>query len=1198
MSELLGIEERNSAFQNRLRTLCIVNKGHKDLRAFLEDSYKIFLSEVEPAIHEHAVIKVSTCFGAIFEKVTISLDGEKKEQEKLYIHSSVQTLDIESSVGEFYRDTVTDFVLQKVENIQLRGSGFRLSEIKELTIQINSYDPFGGSSYIELPKFLKNKKAIINVKNNDNQCFKYAIWSALSHASEETEQSRKIKNAERVSKYENCEHEHELNFTGINFPVELKSITKFEELNPSISINVYMFDEKRKLVQPVRLTRELKIKHIHLLLLGEPQNEADEIDLFDYNDDDYYNYEDHDEDMYEVGTIQSKNDITSQRNMHYCWIKNLSALLSHRSTNRKKKIFCDRCLNHFTEKSILEAHQLVCLNQNEYRIEMPTTEDNLIQFENYSKQMRVPFVIYADVESILKKPDVQFCRTETTKAYQQHEVFSIGYYLKCSYDNSKSFYRSMRSLDCIDWFVKELQSIAFEVEEIYENIIPMKKLTSFETMNFQSAETCHICGNMLGKDRVLDHCHFTGEYRGAAHTNCNLQLKKPRFIPVVFHNLAKYDAHFIIKTLATKIPGMVQVIPRNEELYVSFTKTIPSSRDKNFSNHMKLRFIDSFQFMTSSLDYLSSLLPLDKKENLRSENKGLSYDKLKLLERKGIFCYEFVDAWSKLDETRLPTKEQFYSSLYESHISDEDYAFAQKVWNEFQIKTLGEYSDLYMKTDILLLADVFENLRDTCFDNYKLDPAQYYTSPGLSFDAMLKYTKTKIELLTQVDMLLFCERGVRGGISQCSKRYAKANNKYMDDYNDEDESKYLMYLDANNLYGYSMMQHLPIGNYKWCNKVFTVDDIMRIPDDCSYGYIFEVDLDYPQYLHDKHKDYPFLAENCKVPHSKNDMKLLLTLFDKKNYVVHYKMLKCSLQQGLVLRKIHRVLEFEQSQWLKPYIDLNTSLRTRASNEFEKNFYKLLINAIYGKTMENVRSRVDIKLRTNWNGRWGVRKLIAMPNFKRCTIFDENLIAVHMNKTSVLMNKPITVGMAILDISKVLMYDFYYNFMQKKYGPNVEMVYTDTDSFIMEIKTDCFYTDMLSHLDKFDTSDYPMDNQFQIPLVNKKIPGLFKDELNGEILTEFVGLRSKMYCVRADRIEKMKKAKGVKNYVLKKTITFQDYLDCILKNCNIIRSQNSFRSKNHKVFTVKQSKTALSPFDNKRFILNDNIETLPWGHYKI
>lgn len=682
-----------------------------------------------------------------------------------------------------------------------------------------------------------------------------------------------------------------------------------------------------------------------------------------------------------------------------------------------------------------------------------------------------------------------------------------------------------------------------------------------------------------------------------------------RIIPVVFHNLTNYDAHFIITKVASDFDGSISIIPINDQRYVSFTKTVNSSKKKHYSEYIRLRFIDSFRFMSSSLASLSLLLPPEKMKILYKEysNSGMTNDQIELLSRKGILCYDYIDSWEKLDDQSLPSKEYFFSKLSESDISDEDYEFAQQIWRIFNVNTLGEYSDLYLKTDVLLLADVFENFRENCLQIYKLDPAHYYTSPGLSFDAMLKYTKIEIELLTDIDMFLMIEKGIRGGISQCSKRYSKANNKYMVDFDENQESKYLIYLDANNLYGYSMMQHLPLNNFSWAAaNAFNVAKIMSIRHDSPIGYVLEVDMEYPKNLHDLHRDYPFCAENRIVPGTKRERKLLLTLFDKTKYVIHYRMLQFTLQNGLILKNVHRVVQFNQSPWLKPYIELNTDLRSKATNEFEKNLYKLMCNAIYGKTMENLRSRVDIRLRSKWVGRYGVSKLISLPNFKKNTIFNENLVAVELSKTNIVMNKPIAIGMSILDLSKLLMYDFHYSHMKAEYTDNIEIMYTDTDSFIYEIKADCFYTYMKNSLHQYDTSDYPPDNIFGIPLVNKKIPGLFKDELKSQIMTEFVGLRSKMYCVKAQEVEnmkvknveKMKKAKGVKKNVLKNQISFDDFLNCIQNNCTVIRFQNSIRSKLHKVFTVRQKKVALSPFDNKRYILQNKIDTLPWGHYQI
>lgn len=1150
MSTRVEIQERDFAFQNRIQTFSIVNLEHIDIYEYFIDAYILFAKRIEPILEEYHIVKVSACFCAEFEKYVLTDEGEKRETQNIYLHTRTEIVDFDTNLNEHFKEYITEHVLRRIEDVQMQGSGFSLSEIIELNIQVSSFDPFSGSSYIDLPKKLKSKKAIINVKNTDNKCFKYAVLSALYPV--ET-------NAQRVSQYKR--YENVLDFDDIKFPVELKGITKFEQKNQHISINVYMYESEEDTVQPLRLTKEVKEKHIHLLLLTKPTEDSDD----------------------------------SFHKSHYCWIKNLSALLHRQISSHAHKVFvCDRCLNYFSNDGKLQAHQSFCFNQNNCEIEMPSENDNKIEFLSFGKQLAVRFIVYADLESILKKPDTQFSKSDKTVAYQQHEVHSVGYYFKCA--DGGSYYNSKRGPNAIKWFVDELSDIANYVDSVLSKNVELKMSLEEEEI-FKKSEECWICEKKFTETdiRVKDHCHSNGVFRGAAHNSCNITYQEARHIPIVFHNLSNYDAHFIIKEIARNIPGDVTIIPRNDQLYIAFTKTVRSV-EKDYRTNIKLRFIDSFRFMSSSLDFLSSLLPSEKKKILQSECQNMSEKQTKMLERKGVFCYDYIDSWKKLDEEYLPPKDDFYSTLTESNISDEDYDFATNVWKEFNIKTLGEYSDLYMKTDILLLADVFENFRVTCYENFSLDPAHYFTAPGLSFDAMLKNTGVKIELLTDIDMLLFIERGIRGGISQCSKRYSKANNKYMTEFDSKDESKYLIYLDANNLYGYSMMQHLPLDDFQWCQDEFDVEKILNISDDSSTGYIFEVDLDYPQSLHDKHKDYPFCAENRVVPHTKKDQKLLLTLYDKKNYVIHYKMLKCALQNGLVLTKIHRVLQFSQSQWLKPYIMKNTTLRTKAANDFERNFYKLLINAIYGKTMENMRSRVDIKLRTKWEGRYGVRKLIAAPNFKKFTCFGDDVVAVELNKTIILMDKPIAIGMSILDISKVLMYDFFYSHLQVEYGKNIEMIYTDTDSFILEVKTDCFYTDIKKNLEKYDTSDYAESNIFNIPRRNKKIPGLFKDELNGKIMTEFVGLRSKMYSVKADGVEKFKKAKGVKKYVIKKSITFDDYVKCIRENCSIIKDQNSFRSKKHTVFSITQSKIALNPFDNKRVILDDNIHTLPWGHY--
>lgn len=427
---------------------------------------------------------------------------------------------------------------------------------------------------------------------------------------------------------------------------------------------------------------------------------------------------------------------------------------------------------------------------------------------------------------------------------------------------------------------------------------------------------------------------------------------------------------------------------------------------------------------------------------------------------------------------------------------------------------------------------------------------------------------------------------------------------------------------ANNLYGYAMSQRLPIGEYKWLSSSaleqnFNTTEyqkntsaILNLKDDSDDGYIFEVDLHYPPELHDTHNDFPFCPEKRTIPGITKKEKLLLTFYDKEKYIVHYQMLKMALEHGLVLKKVHRVLQFKQTAWLKPYIDLNTKHRALAKNEFEKSFYKLLNNAVYGKTMENLRLRSDIRLISKWDGCAGGRKLIAYPNFKRCKVFDENLAAVELHKTHILMNKPIIIGMCVLEMSKVLMYSFLYNYLKPKYGQNVQNIYTDTDSFILEIKTPDVYADIRDDPEMFDTWDYPEKNIYGIVRQNNKVPGKFKDELAGVIATEVVGLRSKCYSLRTigdkkrlkknrNKMDEKKKIKGIKKSVVKNKISFDDYYNCIKNNCIEMRKQYSIRSQNHNLYTISTEKVALNPFDDKRYIIKpDGIETLAWGHHRI
>lgn len=356
-------------------------------------------------------------------------------------------------------------------------------------------------------------------------------------------------------------------------------------------------------------------------------------------------------------------------------------------------------------------------------------------------------------------------------------------------------------------------------------------------------------------------------------------------------------------------------------------------------------------------------------------------------------------------------------------------------------------------------------------------------------------------------------------------------------------------------------------------------------------------LKYPSRLHDEHKDLPFCPTHQKPPGSKHK-KLLTTLEDKTEYVIHYAYLKQALENGLELEKILRGIKFKQSMWLKRYIDKNSDLRKVARNDFEKNFYKLMNNSIYEKTMENVRKRSVVKLANKWRGKYGAEYLISKPNFQSCSIFTEDLVAIQLRKLEVTIDKPLYIGLCVLDLSKIVLYEFWYNFMKVELGDKVKLLYTDTDSLIVEIEDHDVYEIMKKFLFRFDTSDYPICNWNGMPHANKKNVGLMKDECAGKLITEFLGLRSKMYCVIIEFEDVIKKVKGVKKNVIQNTIFPEHFKQCLFEQDVFYREQFTIRSHFHQIYTEKQRKVALNASDDKRYLIPESQSTLPWGHRDI
>ena len=1041
-------------------------------------------------------------------------------------------------------------IIKKIDDFFKFGSGNRIYEIMNLDINIVKVNKISGSSYIDLPPFIKNKKACINTKNDDNECFKWSVLVGLI-----SQENKRVESLKRLSKVKEYEKNYNLKFDGLEFPMSIQDIDKFERMN---KINVYVLGyetyqfngETKYNFYTIRSTKNKYEKSIDLLLVEE------------------------------------------EGKRHYVCVKNISRLIRTNKTKHRSKIMiCRNCLTCFYDKEKYDYHLTKGCNEHDCsKVVMPFGDKANLEFKNYSKMNKYPFVIYADFETLNENNEKEL--GDKTLVYGEHKPVSYCFYIVCK-DGRKNKIATYKGLDCVEHFIKNIMTVSNDlIDEMLEDK-PIK-INEEQEKQFKKEINCYYCNKELKDDRVRDHDHFTGEYRGASHNECNLLSRKPNKIPIFFHNLKGYDGHLIIKAVDKEIKK-INCIPTNSERYISFSLN-------------DLEFKDSFQFMASSLDKLSKNLNNDDMKHLKQFYDGEQFD---LLRQKGVFPYEWFNNIDKLKLDKLPSKKEFYSKLNDEHIKDEDYERALKVWEVFKCKTFEDYHDLYLKSDVLLLADVFENFRNRCLEHYGLDPAYYYTLPGLSWDACLKMTGQKLELLTDLNKYLMIESGIRGGISQISNRYSKANNKYVIGYDPKKKNTYIIYVDANNLYGWAMCQPLPVGGFKYDKRTWNEDDILCLEDEAEDGYIFDVDLYYPEELHDLHNDYPLAVENMEVKTNmlsdyqkellnkldiKHDehKKLITNLNDKQNYTVHYRTLKLYLQLGLKIKRVNKVLTFKQSKWMKQYIEFNTEQRKKATNDFDKDFFKLANNSVFGKTMENVRNRINFNL---VNDEKRLKRLVEKSTFERCVRFNDDVCGIHMMKTKTTLNKPMFVGFSILDLSKLLMYDFHYNVMKKKYGDKIKLLFTDTDSFCYEVETDDIYNDLEKMKGLFDFSNYSKDSSLY-DVKNKKVLGKFKDETGGAPIKEFIGIRSKMYCYETEEGKIDKKAKGIKKNFVNEKMKIDDYRNCILNEAKGAQATfNSFVCREHSIYSCTIKKDGLTPFDDKRYLIN-NIDSLAYGHKNI
>jgi len=760
-----------------------------------------------------------------------------------------------------------DNLINQINQFEGSGSGLIIETIKAFYLKISNYDPMGNGSCIETPQHIANKKCVINIKNLDDRCFEFCI---LYHLNKD---QLKI-HPERVSKYKSIENK--LKFDDIKFPVLVDDITKFERLN-NISINVYSHEiNKKKIID--RLVKEGK----NYFELNKLNNK--ELLEFEYNYSKLNIFYKIPLEIYPIRItkkyvennhanllIISEEDEKGNINGYYTYIKNFNGLFCENKSGTNSFITCPLCLNAFydhknngqkySKEDKLIEHLKECEKYDEVKTELPV-KDKFIKFKNFKNKILAPFIMTADFESLTEECSEK--AGKSTHKYQKHKA--ISYCLKLiSFDGKMDKIYKYIGEDCVEHFLKKIDKIQYKIKKFIQQTNIPYDLTNKEEEHFKNTNICHICEKEITDEKVVDHDHLTGNYRGPAHYDCNINYNLKYFsVPVIIHNLKNYDGHLIIEKIGS-------ILKEKNEIYKKQRFNIIANNSEKYVTIQwnSLKFVDSFQFMAASLDTLSKNLTKDEKIHTLKfcSDKKYNNEQIDLLLRKGVFPYDWFNNIEKLKETKLPDKKDFYSKLEKKHISESEYKHAQKVWEKFNCKTFQDYHDLYLYVDVVLLADVFENFRKICYKNYGLDPANYLTAPSLAWDAFLKYTKVEIELIDNIDMYLMIEKGLRGGYSNIgSIRYAKANNKYLGkEYDKNIKTSYIQYEDMNNLYGWSMCQMLPLNNFKFIDvNEIDVEKILNYNENDSKGFIIECDLEYPKELHDKHNDYPLAPENINV----------------------------------------------------------------------------------------------------------------------------------------------------------------------------------------------------------------------------------------------------------------------------------------------------------------------------------------------
>lgn len=1216
-----------------------------------------------------------------------------------------------------------------IENMDARnGSGWYPVRIRKAWLNVYDHNPLSGKSYFPIPTYEDSRCGLVNIKNDDNRCFFWSMTAAKVHM-------EKVDSGKKDLRSWNTTDRYKKQFQ--KYWSLLDEDTQYGIMEEGMDMQTYCAMER--------------IFHAQIYVM---QMEIDG----DKCGDPYPIYRPTSQYKHKIYLLRAIKTVNDEELCHYVWIKDPNHFVSRTvSAHNRVDQICFDCFQ-FVRKEEMASHQ--CGVGFQTKIYCPNADVNgappTLQFKGWRKSMEVPVMIIADFEATNKKICVRKGEHSMKTSVQECASFAfLPVPTIMNKEGNQYVPDPMEIYSGPDAAIKFLDRVVQYCRRNYwkkiHKHIDMKTLTVKQQQEYDNAEECCICdqpgdweatykdvdsdGNRCEVERnrtkVRHHNHFNGKFIGAAHSDCNIKASQWPNVSVIFHNLKGYDSHFLLKALKPH-HGSARILADNGEKVKSMSlwQHVMSGGDKRTG--FSIKFIDSFAFLSASLDKLSSLA-IDFNEDEKDQagfglchnlpwttaylnesipKTGIPKALLKKYSlKKGFFPYEWFDDLSKLDLPLfdgdgqfLLAPEDFHSSLSSTVCQDlvHKAAWSEMMCRGMEFKTFRDYHDFYLRMDVLLLGDIFQRFRTTCLKapNCGQDPCHYYGTPSLVFDSFLKHNTMDIELMTDTAMYQKCHRdGMRGGISYWRRYLTIANNEMHPQYDPSLPRTEIIDMDATSLYPWAGRQRLPTGDFKLLGECPDVwEYILRdLPEDQGYyvwadlhlpvnieewlaatpakyhGNAVYIKKHYGGNLHDYQSNYPVLVENKVVPseflsehqqqlyeatsgqhHPTN--KLINDLLPKKRYMIHYLTLRQALETGWVITKIHERLEFRQEYVCKDFIDFCVQLRAQAKNPVEKSLQKMNMNSLIGKFIENVMKHSDFRL---WHRFQEFKVNERIGRLKdNWYILNDDLVMAELHKKNTELNKPIMMGIAVYDISKLLMSHLWY-YLQHHYGKKIELCGTDTDSLIFCVETESWEKDAIYH-NQFSVfpEDHPLrkNSRFSDEVTKKlvaegidtsigifdlgeryvkSIPGFFKPD--HDRIIEAAAMRAKMYSFKrntqaemvwvsresgkwveepldevfagtdvtlsSDFVSSKKhrdicKAKGIPSGVVDEQFTHAYYKNIILNpldNADEEVTFSSLKSERHAVYQIRQTKASLRPVDDKRYS-TDGISSFPYGHF--